>query len=63
MTVELIVPEVGESITEVQVGTWLKAVGDFAEPDEGLVEIDTDKVSFELPAPVRGRLTKIQERR
>jgi len=59
MTVELIVPEVGESITEVQVGTWLKAVGDFAEPDEGLVEIDTDKVSFELPAPVRGRLTKI----
>jgi len=59
MTVELIVPEVGESITEVQVGTWLKAVGDLAEPDEGLVEIDTDKVSFELPAPVRGRITKV----
>ena len=38
MTVELIVPEVGESITEVQVGTWLKAVGDSAEPDEGLVD-------------------------
>jgi len=59
MTVELVVPEVGESITEVQVGTWLKSVGDVAEPDEGLVEIDTDKVSFELPSPVRGRLTKV----
>ena len=59
MTVELIIPEVGESITEVQVGTWLKSVGDFAETDEGLVEIDTDKVSFELPAPIHGRITKI----
>jgi 2-oxoglutarate dehydrogenase E2 component (dihydrolipoamide succinyltransferase) len=59
MTVELKVPEVGESITEVQIGTWLKSVGDVAEPDEGLVEIETDKVSFELPAPVRGQVTKV----
>ncbi|MEN8148298.1 MAG: 2-oxoglutarate dehydrogenase complex dihydrolipoyllysine-residue succinyltransferase [Planctomycetota bacterium] len=59
MTVELIVPEVGESITEVQIGTWLKSVGDVVETDEGLVEIDTDKVSFELPAPVRGKIVKI----
>ena len=59
MNVELVIPEVGESITEVQVGRWLKGAGDHADQDEGVVEIETDKVSFEIPAPVGGRITKI----
>jgi 2-oxoglutarate dehydrogenase E2 component (dihydrolipoamide succinyltransferase) len=59
MAVELRVPEVGESITEVQVGDWLKAEGDRASREEAVVMIDTDKVTVELPAPVTGVVTKI----
>jgi 2-oxoglutarate dehydrogenase E2 component (dihydrolipoamide succinyltransferase) len=56
MTVELKVPTAGESITEVQIGEWLKGEGDYVERDEALVEIETDKASMELPAPVSGFL-------
>jgi 2-oxoglutarate dehydrogenase E2 component (dihydrolipoamide succinyltransferase) len=59
MPVELKVPQSGESITEVQIGEWRKSVGDYVEVDEVLVEIETDKASMELPAPVSGTLTKI----
>ncbi len=59
MAVELIVPAVGESITEVQIGRWLKAEGEAVAKDEGLAEIETDKVTFELPAPAAGVLGKI----
>ena len=59
MSVELRVPEVGESITEVQIGAWLKAEGDHIERDEALVEIESDKATLELPAPVSGTLTKV----
>ncbi|MEK7314732.1 MAG: biotin/lipoyl-containing protein, partial [Candidatus Eisenbacteria bacterium] len=59
MSVELRVPEVGESITEVQIGAWLKAEGDHIERDEPLVEIESDKATLELPAPVSGTLTKV----
>ena len=52
MAVELRVPSVGESITEVQIGDWLKQVGDSVQTDEILVMIETDKVTVELPAPV-----------
>lgn len=59
MSIELKVPGVGESITEVEVGEWLKSEGDRAEKDENLVVIETEKVTFELPAPVSGVVTKI----
>ncbi|MEW6199241.1 MAG: 2-oxoglutarate dehydrogenase complex dihydrolipoyllysine-residue succinyltransferase [Planctomycetota bacterium] len=58
MTVELRVPSAGESITEVQVGQWLKGEGDRVERDEAVVEIETDKASMELPSPVSGVLSK-----
>jgi 2-oxoglutarate dehydrogenase E2 component (dihydrolipoamide succinyltransferase) len=56
MAVELKIPESGESITEVQIGSWLKQEGDFVEQDEVVVEIETDKASMELPAPTSGIL-------
>ncbi|MEM7587783.1 MAG: 2-oxoglutarate dehydrogenase complex dihydrolipoyllysine-residue succinyltransferase [Acidobacteriota bacterium] len=59
MAIELKVPTVGESITEVMIGEWLKKEGDWVEEDEPLVIIETDKVNVELPAPEAGTLTKI----
>ncbi len=59
MSVQLRVPEVGESITEVQIGAWLKTEGDRFERDEPLVEIESDKATLELPAPVAGTLSKV----
>lgn len=58
MPVELKVPSVGESITEVQLGDWLKQPGETARADEGLVVIETDKVTVELPAPANGVIVK-----
>ena len=62
MSVELTVPQSGESITEVQIGQWRKAVGDYVEADEVLVEIETDKAAIELPAPVSGILKEIRKK-
>ena len=59
MPVELKVPASGESITEVQIGRWLKKEGDRVERDEVVVEIETDKAAVELPAPVGGRLARV----
>src|SRR5215475_7291672 len=59
MSIELKVPEVGESITEVQIAQWRKQVGERAEKDESLVEIESDKATVELPAPVSGTITQI----
>jgi 2-oxoglutarate dehydrogenase E2 component (dihydrolipoamide succinyltransferase) len=59
LALELKVPNVGESITEVQIGEWLKAVGDSVKQDEAIVMIETDKVTVELPAPAAGTLTQI----
>ncbi|MEQ9453892.1 MAG: 2-oxoglutarate dehydrogenase complex dihydrolipoyllysine-residue succinyltransferase [Phycisphaeraceae bacterium] len=59
MAVELTVPEVGESITEVEIGKWLKSEGDAVSKDETLCEIETDKVTLELPAPADGVLGKL----
>src|SRR5688572_31436403 len=63
MAVELRVPEVGESITEVQIGTWLKAEGDAVERDEAVVEIESDKATLELPAPVSGTIEKLLKKK
>jgi len=59
MPVELKVPVVGESITEVQIGQWLKGEGDRVEKDENVVELESDKATVELPAPVAGAITKV----
>jgi 2-oxoglutarate dehydrogenase E2 component (dihydrolipoamide succinyltransferase) len=59
MSIELKIPDVGESIREVQIGRWLKKEGDRVEQDEDLVQLETDKASMELPAPAAGVLAKI----
>ena len=59
MSIELIVPAVGESITEVFIGEWLKAEGETVKKDEPLVEIETDKATLEVPSPVDGVVTKL----
>jgi 2-oxoglutarate dehydrogenase E2 component (dihydrolipoamide succinyltransferase) len=59
MAVELKVPEVGESISEVFIGTWLKKPGDSVRRDEPVVEIETDKAALEIPAPVSGKLLSV----
>lgn len=58
MPVDVTVPSVGESITEVFVGTWLKQPGDAVKRDEPLVELETDKATVEVPAPVDGVLSE-----
>src|SRR5690625_4041619 len=52
-------PALGESVTEGTVTRWLKQEGDTVEADEPLLEVSTDKVDTEIPAPVSGVLTKI----
>src|SRR6478736_6467407 len=59
MSIELKIPEVGESVREVQIGRWLKREGDAVALDENVVELETDKASMELPAPAAGVLGKI----
>ena len=59
MPVELKVPAVGESITEVQIAKWLKQEGDHVEIDENICEIETDKATVELPAPASGVISKL----
>ena len=59
MPLELKVPEVGESITEVMIGVWKKKEGDAVRTDEPVVEIESDKATVELPAPGAGTVTKI----
>ncbi len=59
MAIELKVPEVGESITEVMIGVWKKNVGDSVSADESVVEIESDKATVELPAPSNGVISAI----
>lgn len=53
---EMVVPTVGESITEVTISTWLKGEGDYVELDEIIAEVESDKATFELPAEASGFL-------
>lgn len=59
MPVEILMPELGESVHEGTVSRWLKKVGDTVKEDEPIVEIMTDKVNTELPSPATGVLTQI----
>jgi len=62
MSEKILVPVLGESITEATVSKWLKNEGDSVEADEPIVELETDKVNLEVPAPVSGTLTKINSK-
>ncbi len=59
MATEIRVPTLGESVSEATVGTWFKKVGDTVKADEPLLELETDKVTIEVPAPAAGVLTEI----
>ena len=60
MSTKLIVPTLGESITEATVSKWLKKIGESFEADDPLVEIETDKITVEIPAPSAGVLSEIK---
>ncbi|MEX0645599.1 MAG: biotin/lipoyl-containing protein, partial [Parvularculaceae bacterium] len=59
MATEIRVPALGESVTEATIARWLKKEGEAVAADEPLVELETDKVSVEVPAPVAGVLSQI----
>jgi len=59
MSVEIRVPTLGESVTEATIGQWFKKVGDAVAADEPVVELETDKVTIEVPAPSAGTLESI----
>ena len=57
--VDVKIPEVGESIVEVQIGEWLKAEGDQVHKDDSLAVVESEKTNFELPSPASGKLARI----
>ncbi len=59
MTVDIKVPALGESVSEATIARWLKKPGELVRRDEPVVEVETDKVNLEIPAPVSGRLETI----
>src|SRR5262245_1530281 len=63
MPIELKMPEVGESITEVEIVDWIKSEGDSVAKDENVVSIESEKASVDLPAPIKGKLVKILKRK
>ena len=62
MSEKILVPALGESITEATVSKWLKKVGDPVEADEAIVELETDKVNLEVPSPLSGILSEINSK-
>ncbi len=62
MNEKILVPVLGESITEATVSKWLKNEGENVDADEPIVELETDKVNLEVPSPVSGVLTKINSK-
>jgi 2-oxoglutarate dehydrogenase E2 component (dihydrolipoamide succinyltransferase) len=60
MTIEIKVPALGESVTEATVGQWFKQPGEAVAADEPIVELETDKVTVEVPAPIAGVLSDIK---
>ncbi|MEZ6045185.1 MAG: biotin/lipoyl-containing protein [Planctomycetaceae bacterium] len=59
MAVELKVPAVGESITEVHIGAWHAEKGTYVDADANVVELETDTATFDVPAPINGIVTEI----
>jgi len=63
MSIELKIPTIGESITEVQIDEWLKSPGETVRQDEPIVSLETEKTSLDLPAPVSGILVKVLKKK
>ena len=59
MAIEITVPTLGESVADATVARWIKTTGDAVKADEPLVELETDKVTLEVPAPASGTLGEI----
>lgn len=59
MPIDIKVPPMGESVSEATVAKWFKKVGDAVKADEPLCELETDKVTVEVPAPAAGQLVSI----
>ncbi|MGH7724105.1 MAG: biotin/lipoyl-containing protein, partial [Candidatus Eiseniibacteriota bacterium] len=59
MPVNIVVPQLGESVVEGTISKWLKNVGDSVKEEEPLVEIMTDKITIEVPSPAAGTIGKI----
>ena len=59
MAIDVVMPQMGESIAEGTVSRWIKKVGDKVERDEPLLEISTDKVDAEIPSPAAGTVSEI----
>src|SRR5687767_8866400 len=55
---DLVVPQLGESISEAVIARWLKQVGEAVAVDEPIAELETDKITVQLPSPVAGALTE-----
>ena len=62
MSEKIVVPALGESISEATVSKWLKNKGDTVEADEPIVELETDKVNLEVPSPISGILSEINSK-
>ena len=60
MSNQILVPALGESVTEVTVSKWFKQIGEKVDSDEPLVELETDKVNVEVPSPKAGTLSSIK---
>ena len=60
MSNQILVPSLGESVTEVTVSKWFKQIGEKVDSDEPLVELETDKVNVEVPSPLAGTLSSIK---
>ena len=59
MAIEITVPTLGESVADATVARWIKTTGDAVKADEPVVELETDKVTLEVPAPASGTLAEI----
>ena len=62
MSEKIVVPALGESVTEATIAKWLKSVGDTVEVDEPIVELETDKVNLEVPSPISGTIGDIKHK-
>ena len=58
MSEKILVPELGESITEASIARWIKSKGETVNADEPIVELETDKVNLEVPSPVNGVISE-----
>jgi len=59
MSIDINVPTLGESVSDATIARWIKKAGDAVAADEPIVELETDKVTLEVPSPVAGKLGEI----